>query len=258
MTHPGFYDDPNFLRAEAADPSFLENYATFVRTHPLDDDYRARARREIPFIAEVVHNELVADGRLGACIDIGMMLSRILEQEGYWNYQVKGSLTIQFPPESCIPKKYFWSFDVVQEPFAAAHSWLVAPPFAIVDIAVRQQAYDEGRDFLPDAVVTERVKPSTSSLRDLFSSSYCHVMRVQFGLAPNRIVLEREPRLIRFQRHFPPELVIHERTRIKYIPVAIGAPDSPLAEMENWRVNGRVARELYYDVVQLRLREMRR
>jgi hypothetical protein len=257
ITHPGFYDEPGFREAELADPTFLNHYATFVRTIFLDDAYRARARREIPFIADVVRHELVADGRLGACVDIGMMLSRILEQEGYWNYQVKGSLTIRFPPESGIPPKYFWSFDVVQERFAAAHSWLVAPPFSIADIAVRQQPYDNGGEFLPDAVVTERVTHATSSLRDLFSPSYCDVMRVQFGLAPNRIVQEREPRLIRFQQRFPPELVTYGRTRLKYIPVAIGAPDSPFAEMGNWRVNGRVAIELYRDVVQPQLREIR-
>lgn len=182
MTHPGFYDDPNFLQAEEDDSSFLDNYALFVRTKPLTDDYLRSARREIPFIAEVVRGELVADGRLGACIDISMMLSRVLEQEGYWNYQVKGSLTIRFPRESGIPTKYFWSYDVVQTPFAAAHSWLVVPPFTIVDVAVRQQPYDVGRDLLPDAVVTEGVRPATSSVRDLFSPAYSEAMRVQFGL----------------------------------------------------------------------------
>ena len=37
----------------------------------------------IPVIAKLVWEELVKDGRLGARIDIGMILSRILEEEGF-------------------------------------------------------------------------------------------------------------------------------------------------------------------------------
>src|SRR5258708_5001250 len=121
-TYPGFYDDKKFIRAESVDPAFLETYARYVESRPYDDPYLSRARREIPIIAEGVWGELVADGRLGACIDIGMILSRILEQEGFWNYMVKGSLTMHFPPAAKLGTRYYWSFDVVQQPFAAAHA----------------------------------------------------------------------------------------------------------------------------------------
>src|SRR6266511_5404545 len=106
VTKPGFYDDPQFLEQEKSNPDFLDNYASFVRNRPYDGAYLVKARAEIPVIAEAVHAELVTDGRLGACVDVGMMLSRILEQEGYWNYQVKGSLTIEFPPKHVIKPKY--------------------------------------------------------------------------------------------------------------------------------------------------------
>src|SRR5258706_142175 len=101
-TKPGFYDDKRFLRAESVDPSFIESYGRFVESRPCDEAYLVRSRNEIPEISSLVHRELVADGRLGACVDIGMILSRILEQEGFWNYIVT-SLAVKPREESPIP-----------------------------------------------------------------------------------------------------------------------------------------------------------
>jgi hypothetical protein len=48
-----------------------------------------------------VWEELVKDGRLGACIDIGMILSRILEEEGFWELAVSA-------PDNPFPKMDGW------------------------------------------------------------------------------------------------------------------------------------------------------
>ena len=52
-----------------------------------------------------------AEGRLGACIDLSMVLSRILDAEGIWNYVVKGSLTLTFPRSVQPGPIYFWPID---------------------------------------------------------------------------------------------------------------------------------------------------
>jgi len=132
---PGFYDHQRFLRAEGVDPAFIQKYARYIESQEYDEAYLTRCRREIPEIARIVWEELIADGRLGACIDIGMILSRILEREGFWNYMVKGSLTISFPEATGHPRRRFYSWDVVARAFDAAHAWIVAPPYAIVDIS---------------------------------------------------------------------------------------------------------------------------
>jgi hypothetical protein len=105
--NPGFYDHPNFLKVEAQFPEFLNNYARFVQQRHYDDDYLERARREIPVIARVLYEELLRDGRQGACVDMSGVLSRILEREGLWNFAVKGSLTVSFPRGSGMGDRYF-------------------------------------------------------------------------------------------------------------------------------------------------------
>lgn len=261
VANPGFYDDPNFVAEEKKDVDYLNNYASFVRNRPYELPYLSKARAEIPVIAEVVHGELVADGRLGACIDVGMMLSRILEQEQYWNYQVKGSLTIDFPAKYRIRPKYFWSFDLIlrgTRGFAAAHSWIVAPPYGIVDIAIKQQPYTEGGDLLPPMVVTENLKRTELAIKDVISPEYLAWAKAQRGLSPQGVVQTDIPYLAKFERRFPPGRVTVGGLRLKYTPVGIGAPDTPFQEMNNWRVNGRLARELYVDIVQPKLRAFRR
>ena len=134
-----FYDSNEFLKQEQKNNRFLELYANYVNEKKYSIEYIERAKKEIPLIAKILNQELKKDGRLGACIDISIVLSRILEKEGYWNYLTKGSLTIDFPIESKIETKYFWSVDDGE--FQSGHTWVVAPPFNVIDIALRQQPY---------------------------------------------------------------------------------------------------------------------
>jgi hypothetical protein len=55
---------------------------------------------------------------------MSIALSKIIEAEGYWNYIVKGSLSIDFPPEAKLKDRYFWSYDLGFK-YAAAHAWLL-------------------------------------------------------------------------------------------------------------------------------------
>jgi hypothetical protein len=123
---PGFYDHPAFVAAEQRDNTFLNRYARYVdvRQHP--EDYIHRASVEIPVIAETLHGILVQDARQGACVDMSGVLSRTLDREGFWNYVVKGSLTITFPTHSGIGQRYFRTVD--RGNFVAGHAWVVAPP----------------------------------------------------------------------------------------------------------------------------------
>lgn len=51
----------------------------------------------LPIIAEVVRAEVARDGQLGVCVDVSMMLTKILEEEGIWCYALKGALTVLNP-----------------------------------------------------------------------------------------------------------------------------------------------------------------
>src|SRR5690349_757032 len=81
---PGFYDSPEFIRAERRDSTLLVNYAQYVKLLVLGADYLARARQIIEDSADFLYRALVLDGRRGACIDVSSALLRFLEQEGVW------------------------------------------------------------------------------------------------------------------------------------------------------------------------------
>lgn len=152
VSHPGFYDDEKFIKLEQTNPNLLDNYASFVSQKSFDKEYLTNAERVVKKAGELLFEQLYKDGRQGACIDISMAMSRILEKEGIGNYQVKGSLTITFAAETNIKRKYFWSVD--KGNYVAAHSWLIAPPFKIMDITIRQQAYKQGEaKYLPNFII---------------------------------------------------------------------------------------------------------
>ncbi|MCK4829971.1 hypothetical protein KA005_80360, partial [bacterium] len=108
---PGFYDHPNFLAIENIFPFFMANYARFVSALSLDENYIENAGNKIPVIVDEIHKQMATGNHIGRCGDISAILSRILEKENLWNFVVKGSLTIDFPEQSNIETKYFWSVD---------------------------------------------------------------------------------------------------------------------------------------------------
>jgi hypothetical protein len=255
FSKPGFYDDPQFIEAESRDGSFLETYGKAVARRTYSEAYLARARREIPAIARLVWEELIKDGRLGACVDVSMILSRVLEQEGFWNYLVKGSLTINFAASHGLTPRFFWSWDLVQQRFAAAHAWVVAPPFGVVDISLKQQPFKkgQGQELLPDMMVSEHLKTVDPDPRDIFSPSFLLAEKT----LPGKSISKFAPRLRQFFKDFPPLVGEHDGTQMKYTTVAISAPDAPFPNMVGWPINGRTGYEFYMNVLRPQLKHLR-
>ena len=255
MNYPGFYDEPNFIKLEKSDSNYLETYASYVQLKNYSAEYLNCARTEIPCICEVLYQELASDGRLGACIDASMVLSRILEKEGFWNYVVKGSLTIEFPPQLNIETKYFWTFDIGD--YKSAHTWVVAPPFNIIDITIKQQKYnDNGRNYLPNYIFKEEINNFTVSFRDLFSPNIREQLRAQ-GIRNSEMITHVKPRLEKYWQYFKPNLVDVSGTKLKYTPTGIGAPDSKLEHIKSLKLNNRYGIDIYNNVVKPMLSEMR-
>ena len=252
---PGFYDSPAFISREQRQPDFLENYAAYVQLRPYDEAYLERARREIPVICEVLYKELAADGRQGACVDMSIALGRILEAEGLWCYYVKGSLTIEFPKSSGLANGYFWAFDLGGRDFAAPHAWISAPPFNILDLTLKQQPYPhQAGDWLPAVVMQEAVARTKATPEDLLSPTTALVLRSQRIKDPIRYV---SPNFDVFTEVFSANLVKQGQLQLKYIPVAISAPDAPLEELGGINLRGRKALAIYRELVQPALAELR-
>ena len=245
---PGFYDHPSFLEREKIQSDFLELYASYVEKRHYELDYLEYSRGVIGKSAEILHKELARDGRLGACIDTSMVLSRILEREGVWNYCAKGALTLEFPSQSGIPNLYLWPVDKGE--FQAAHAWLVAPPFLLVDIAIKYQPYKHDvTEYLPNMVIVEEAQQSRPSEDDLFSP-YARAHFQKQGVPRGLLVAKVIPRLPRFWSVFPPRKIDMGNARIKYTPTGISASDRPLEEITSLMLSGKTGIEIYRDLIQ--------
>jgi len=250
----GFYDDPMFMACEQRDNKYLEKYAEYILGKEYTPEYIERAKNEIPFIARLLNEELIKDGRLGACIDISIGLSRILEQEGFWNYIPKGSLTIEFPSHSKISKKYFWTVDIGN--FKAGHVWVVAPPFSVIDLSIKQQAYpDNAGEYLPNFICSKSDKIAIINDSDIISPEAFLAMKRE-GIR-SRWMYYIKPNWGEFQRIFRPIQVEENNLSLKYITTGISAPDMPIEKVETLKLSGKITIEVYNDIIIPKLKEFR-
>lgn len=249
MVGPGFYDHPNFLMVERSDPTFLNCYARFVQQRPRDETYEARVRRVVPRVAEILHRELEAEGRLGACIDLSMVLSRILDAEGIWNYMVKGSLTLTFPRSVRPGPIYFWPMD--EGDFEAGHVWISAPPYDVIDLTVRQQPYPKPamRRMLAPYVALDTITSVAPTIVDIVSEEIQMQVRRQRGYVPPDLHFHLNPILRDVFVGFPANEKRIGRVRMRYVPCAFSASNEPLEEITNQRWNGRYGFEIYRDMI---------
>lgn len=250
---PGFCDHPAFLALEQRNPELLNLYAAFVAKRHYTREYLDHAAVVISRASNLLHRELVRHGRLGACVDISGILSRILDREQIWNCGIKGSLTITFPLNSGLEPRYFWSCDHGQ--FTAGHAWLFAPPFTVVDISVKQQPYEGPEDsYVPDTVLSMDTQPVEVSVEDIVSPSARAEMQQQ-GIRPRRH-LEVGARYIPgiFQAITPIAVPGLMGASLKYSPVAVHASDGTFEEMRNMDFDGLSPWEVYVQRIQPFLR----
>lgn len=255
ISKPGFYDDPAFVKIEKKYPLYLNNYARYVQTMEYSSDYLKRAEKEIPLIAKLLHKELLEDGRLGACINVSMLLSKILEVEGFWNYIVKGALTLIYPQESDLGRRYYWPHDFTKA--QAGHAWVSAPPYSVVDITLKHQPYEEGEEkYLPDYVIAEGEEETIVEPDDIFSPEAKIFLRRNKGIIESKLLPNGDPELAKVISVFKPYLIKYHSVEMKHITVAIAAPDTPLEEV-NTCLKGKNGYAIYRDIIVPALNEYR-
>ena len=166
ISEVGFYDDCNFFKVEMKNPTYCLNYAKYVKDREYSEEYLKKARKKIPIIVDELHKELVKDGTFGACRNSSMILSRILEKEGFWNYIVNGSLSIFYPNKSKFKNDYFFYREVSHSNIG--HVWVVAPPFGVIDISIKQQCWDKNKiKLIPNIVLSESLKTEHYKTNDI-------------------------------------------------------------------------------------------
>jgi hypothetical protein len=250
---PAFYDHPAFIAMEATNASYLGNYARYVHDRTRTSKYDKHVLKTVPIVASVYYDKLKKNGRLGACVDISGVISRALEREGIWNFIVKGSLTITFPIASGIRPRYFWSVDTNQ--FTAAHAWVAAPPFFVVDVAVRLQPYaGKEANFLPDIICDEAKTLGEATLNDIVAPEILGILSAR-GIPKQQQLQSVSPATPAFVATFPTREINFQDTTLKYVPVAATAPDGPFENMKVLSFDGKSGYEVYVNDVRTALNE---
>ncbi|WP_039037239.1 hypothetical protein [Pseudoalteromonas sp. ECSMB14103] len=238
-----FFDHPNFLRAEQFDDSYLVKFAKFVAEQTYSDEYLDKAEEIITGVCSVLSSELIENGREGACADIAGILSRILERKGVWSCCINGSSTIEFPKNSGEETTYFWAVDNTN--VAAAHAWVFAPPFSIIDITLKQQPYTGNKkQFIPEIICIKDAENAISHVEDIISPEVVLQMNMQ-RVPKDRMLEFGASQLQQIQDSIPAKLVTIDETRIKYSPVAIFATDKSLPKIKTMKFSGLSPFQMY-------------
>lgn len=240
---PGFYDHPNFMQVEEKNASYLSNYAKFVDYRPREQSYDDYVKHAVPLVAKFFQSKFIEHGGLKPDTSVAALISKTLEKMNIWNYVVKGSMTLNFPAESKIDTRYYWSLD--HDGFKTAHVWLVAPPFYVIDVALSLHTFSEVEaDYLPPLICDRANNIVEAEIEDVISEGYCsHLQNINVPRSDYFAVIS--PQTEKFMNVFPAREVLSENTKIKYIPVSASAPDVPFEQMTSIRFQGHTAFELY-------------
>jgi hypothetical protein len=237
---PGFYDDPAFVAAEVVCPTLLEEYAEYVNARSYSPEYLARARSIVLESCEFLFRRLSKDGRMGACVDVSMVLSRMLERLGLWNYMVRGCLTVKFNNRTRHGSRHF-ALISRQQNRAAPHAWVVVPPFRVVDVTISLQPFDiDERELLPAYVAAENVGNSNADIVDWFDPNFLS----ELTTVRRRAVTLEDVRAfgyshaIRNSQRFGVYEVYAEQAVLKYITADITASDKRLEGIRSLCLTG--------------------
>lgn len=242
----GFYNHPKFLECEQDHPELLEFYAAWVRSRARDKAYDRRVRAVVPKLASILANEILDDGQLGVCIDASMMLTKMLEEQEIWCYAAKGALSIE--AKELRRPTHFWLYDT--EP-CAGHVWVVAPPFEIIDVALKSQPYEQNEaDLVPATIVLEGAKNITPDADDFLSSDIQAREYARRRHLPKDVHFQLAPELARVGASFPSWEVRHGDTTLRYATGGVTMSEgASLYDITSRQWNGRQAGALYDEVI---------
>ena len=229
-SQPGFFDQPAFVQAEKKDSRFLEKYALYVQKRQYSDSYLAHAEERTRAVAKFLHETLKNDGRMGACIDASLTVSRFLEKEGVWNCILHGATVVDVPG---LPPRFYWPIRHPSNRAKTGHMWICAPPFRVVDITISLQPYpSQYLPCLPDVVLGKHTAETSFVLDELVETE----ARIDFHRLRGRPYSARDvgPAMFEVAELFGVFWTAAAGARFKYIPTAVTAPDGRLEDIRGF------------------------
>jgi hypothetical protein len=255
---PGFYEDRAFVRREQKDPSFLDNYARFVQWQPYSSAYLEKAEQIVHVVVAEMQLALKLDANQTAYDETPLVISRILEREGVWNYVVGGTLTITFPSGSGFEPVSFWSIDVHNGARSdSGHRWVFAPPFQVIDLTILSQDCQLScMHLLPKRVMEMRGETEAVEPAEILSPAAIDDIR-RAGLSLDEGLDRFVPGYRgRFAPDFPAALAGDGGARLKYIPTAAAVSEADLEQLQGFASKGRTASQIYEREMKPRLAEI--
>ncbi|MDR0300851.1 MAG: hypothetical protein LBI04_00875 [Treponema sp.] len=251
---PGFYNDPIFLEIERKIPSILNEYNKFVMAKKYSDEYLIYARKKIDIVVDILFDELSKSDRFGACIDISQILMLILEKEGIWSCMFDGSMTIEYNEELKIKPTYFHTVDYGD--YSAAHAWIAAPPYKIIDLSLSLQDYEYSeKQYLPKYVLTDNVTNAKIQPIDIVNPRLSLMSK-----KPLEEILDnfygKNTYVLEFINNFPPVYVQSNKVKIKYIALRSGASDGQLESAKCLDFSGKTPFEIYEKKIKPKLKNI--
>jgi len=247
-----FYNTPGFLKEERRNPELLWDYEEFVLKRRYSPEYEARARHTIPKIVDYLFNQLVRDGRLGACLDACLSACKMLERYGFWNIIQTGSFTAVLPDAPTRKIRYWPEFTPQGGKAKIGHAWLIAPPFKIVELTVtRQEQNEDLRSILPPYVIATDVGPVEGvSFEDMVDVDLkAQWMRQRLPIPSIHELMVHNKPVARHLTRFRPFSVTCGTATLKYFPVRPTLPEETFEDQKAHCWSGRQTSEMFRDLV---------
>lgn len=251
---PGFYDDAAFLAAEREDPRYLYRYARHVESIGFSERYLQAARPVIENAATILAEAVTLDGRPGLCVNVSCALSRMLERHGIWNYIARGLALVRVRTGDHVLQQGFHAIECGATPLA--HTWVVAPPFRVVDVTFAQQAL--GADFQPhlwSPILLDRLEEFRFT-PDLFYSTEAARLGIRLHGSLAQDLAADHSEVSHFTTHLPGGAHGGQAATLLYQATGITAPDSALEGITGIALGGRSFVEIYDQDILPRLRTL--
>lgn len=233
-TRFGFYDQPAFLAAERRNGAFLEQYALWVQTRPRTGAYDARVRDIVPRLAGFLADLFERENMQRSCVHVSSLMSRILDRLGVWSFGLKGSMIAE------VAHRGLWRgqsmCDIPDFPGAElGHSWVVAPPFVIVDGTIRLQNLpgDPMNAFTPPIVAVEDAPLIKPTVDDIVSAELRAFYKRREGRLDSQLHHRLVPQLRAFGSDFPSRKVVSGDLVLRYVPAGVRISDVGLEEINS-------------------------
>ncbi len=194
---------------------------------------------------------LRADGMLGGCVAASGMMTRILDRLGVWSFAIHGCLTLEVKSQK-LWRGFATCDDIDFEGGLAGHTWVVAPPYRIVDPSLILQHFDGDpiQPFVPATLLCSTdFKAVTPDVSDVVAARVRKRHALREGRFDPRLHHRLEPRLRQFGQMFPTREVANGELLLRYVPIAVRLTDVPLELINTEGKVGRPAIDIWREVI---------